>query len=239
MSILFSIFENNVSWGEDFDSSSWPFKCWPIKITSKGVTGWNPGLYFVDMWRQTLSPYKHVMICNVKGPFVMIFEIRYKLWLHQEGHFDPPWEIEGMTLYGKCALTLTTSQLRAGHFPGRDTVPDHFPGEGRSQDFCDICPDHHLYTISWIEIQKWPHERARWGNKEDYKALCFRQCFKLGLRETCEEYRNGVFCKFPSEPFDKMYMTRGQGQWLRVTGNNGFRKVAFLLKKDVCGSQLL
>ncbi len=35
---------------------------------------------------------------------------------------------------------------------------------------------------------------------------------KLGLRETGKEYRNGVFCKLLSEPFDKMYMTRGQGQ---------------------------
>ncbi len=55
----------------------------------------------------------------------------------------------------------------------------------------------------------------------------------LGLRETREEYRNGLFCKLLSEPFDKMYMTRGQGQWPRVTGKNGSRKVAFLLKKSV------
>ena len=34
---------------------------------------------------------------------------------------------------------------------------------------------------------------------------------KLGLRETREEYRNRVFCKLLSEPFDKMYMTQGQG----------------------------
>ncbi len=26
-----------------------------------------------------------------------------KTQLHQDGHFDPPWEIEGMNLYGKCA----------------------------------------------------------------------------------------------------------------------------------------
>ncbi len=56
---------------------------------------------------------------------------------------------------------------------------------------------------------------------------------RIRLRETREEYRNGVFCKLLSEPFDKMYMTRGQGQWHRVTGKNGFRKVAFLLKKSV------
>ncbi len=61
----------------------------------------------------------------------------YKVWLHQEGHFDPPWEIEGMTLHGKCAhiwevtalireptsrwgaQSQTTSQGRAGKFPGR------------------------------------------------------------------------------------------------------------------------
>ncbi len=56
---------------------------------------------------------------------------------------------------------------------------------------------------------------------------------KLGLWETREEYRNRVFCKLLSEHFDKMYMAWGQGQWPRLTGNNGFRKVAFLLKKCV------
>ena len=56
---------------------------------------------------------------------------------------------------------------------------------------------------------------------------------KLGLRETCQEYRNGVFWKLLSKPFDKMYMTWGQGQWPRASGKNGFRKVAFLLKKSV------
>ena len=35
-----------------------------------------------------------------------------------------------------------------------------------------------------------------------------------------------------SESFDKMYMTRGQGQWPRLTGKTGFWKVAFLLKKS-------
>ena len=30
-----------------------------------------------------------------------------------------------------------------------------------------------------------------------------------------------------------MYMTLGKGQWPRVTGKNGSRKVAFLLKKSV------
>ncbi len=30
-----------------------------------------------------------------------------------------------------------------------------------------------------------------------------------------------------------MYMTRGQGQWPRVTGKNGFRNVAFIMKKSV------
>ncbi len=29
----------------------------------------------------------------------------YKVWLHQDGHFDPPSGIEGMTLHRKCALT--------------------------------------------------------------------------------------------------------------------------------------
>ena len=58
---------------------------------------------------------------------------------------------------------------------------------------------------------------------------------KLGLRGTREEYRNGGFCKLLSEPFDKMYMNRGQGQLPGVTGKNGFRKVAFLLKKSVVG----
>ena len=61
---------------------------------------------------------------------------------------------------------------------------------------------------------------------------------KLGLREAHEEYHNGVFCKLLTEPFDKMYMTRGQGQLPRVTGKYGFRKVAFLLKKSVITSAL-
>ena len=42
-----------------------------------------------------------------------------------------------------------------------------------------------------------------------------------------------LFRKLLSEPFDKMYMTQGQGQWPRVPGKNGSRKVAFLLKKSV------
>ncbi len=64
-------------------------------------------------------------------------------------------------------------------------------------------------------------------------AVYFILPMLLGLRETREEYRNGGFSKLLSEPFDKMYMTRGQGQWPRVTGKNGSRKVAFLLKKSV------
>ena len=47
---------------------------------------------------------------------------------------------------------------------------------------------------------------------------------KLGLRETREEYRNGVFCKLLSEPFGKMYMTQGQGQWPRITRKKWVQK---------------
>ncbi len=43
-----------------------------------------------------------------------------------------------------------------------------------------------------------------WAQKDMYSN-------KLGLQETCEEYRNRVFCKLLSEPFDKMYMTQDQG----------------------------
>ncbi len=60
---------------------------------------------------------------------------------------------------------------------------------------------------------------------------------KLGLWQTREEYRTRVCCKLLSDPFDKMYMTRGQRQWPRVTGKNGSRKVAFLLKKSVSYDQ--
>ncbi len=53
------------------------------------------------------------------------------------------------------------------------------------------------------------------------------------LLTMCKKPVPKIVWKLLSEPFDKMYMTRGQGQWPRVTGKNGFRKAAFLLKKSV------
>ena len=153
-------------------SNSWCMKCLPYYVThrayilrtfqsSRMSSFINPIFLKLFSSRSSASSKKITVYwyfvelsVDIKNQGLSKFpcpHFRVYVWLHQDGHFDPPWEIGGMTLYRKCAHTrewkptagkwlpspgkwgtrsLTTSQGRAGHFPGSDTVPDHFPGEG-------------------------------------------------------------------------------------------------------------
>ena len=59
----------------------------------------------------------------------------YKVWLHQDGHLDPPWEIEGMTLYGKCAhtreVTAYTREVMPTHGKWMPTARKWMPTPGK------------------------------------------------------------------------------------------------------------
>ncbi len=65
--------------------------------------------YTTQLWR-SMTQYPDP-ICSLKSFFGVqsLMERGYKVLLHQDGHFDPPWEIEGMTLHGKSSLTQVMS----------------------------------------------------------------------------------------------------------------------------------
>ena len=55
----------------------------------------------------------------------------------------------------------------------------------------------------------------------------------LGVQENRKEFSNGVFCMFLPRPFDKLDMTRGQGQGPWIARKTGWNQCALLLEKSV------
>ncbi len=67
------------------------------------------------------------------------------------------------------------------------------------------------------------------GLGSNMQKTSFKKFLTVPMHSLMSEFWHGVFCKLLSKPFDKIKMTRGQGQWPRDLGKLGWFSCALLL----------